>query len=179
MKIKKLLSLAVLMMLAVVSLTSCNSDDDPDAPPAIETLAQYQWSDDLNQVAEVWVTYTDFTGRKMRQQVNAKFWNKYDASYMFPVSNSYHVEIVPRETEYLQESYDLEMLQQYQAVAYWHGNRNELIPFNPATVLFSRKNVPASEMKKVLTLMSNMLKDRSVGAKYMLDASGAVVIVND
>lgn len=177
MKVTKFLSMAAAIVLAMVAFSSCNSDDEPDTPPAVETLVQYQWSDDLLQVAEVWVTYSDFGGRKHREQVrNNNYWNHYEGSQTFPVSNNYQIEIVPREMEYMQESYDLEMLQQYQAVGYWHGNRVELIPFNPPTTLFSRRNIPPTEMKSALNMMSNTLKERSVGAKYMLDASGAVTI---
>lgn len=147
MKLKKLM--LPLAFLAFGSMfVSCDDDDDNvkyDEPTIVSDM-EYDFDDDLLELCNVTVHYTDFTGTETSEQLTVGDWNQRLQSSTFPCTCKYRVEITRKPgVKPTKAKYDLEFTADYEAKAYYDYNRYYVIP-EKETKFYDRDRVPAAEV---------------------------------
>jgi len=113
---KKLIYMTALLLVSIMSLTSCG-DDEPKEKTTVRATYSMSFSQDLLKACNVFITYKAENGRNAKEAVTTGTWTKAITSDKFPAEFGVFYEFSPKSNgELTQEKYDLTCLLQFSMV---------------------------------------------------------------
>ena len=105
---KKYFNLAVLLIVAALTMTSCGSDE-PDEKITATATYNMSFSQDLLDACNVFITYKAENGRNVMEAITSPWWTKSVTSDKFPAEFGVMYKFSTKsDAELVKEKYDLE-----------------------------------------------------------------------
>jgi len=113
---KKLIYMTALLLVSIMSLTSCG-DDEPKEKTTVRATYSMSFSQDLLDACSVFITYKAENGRNAKEAVTSVTWTKAITSDKFPAEFGVFYEFSPKSNGELdKEKYDLSCNLQFSMV---------------------------------------------------------------
>lgn len=184
MKKRFFLGASLAIAAACIGVSAC-SDDDKDRPdyptPTLETEMEVDLDDAYFEFCDVTVSYTDFTGREVVENVVPRTdWKRKLMTSTFPARSDYKLNITlksPLPTP-RQQMYDLEADIDFEADGYMHRTKYTVIPevkYN----LCSLRNVPASQVVDEIRHTISKADALTLSYEFGLNDMNSIILLSE
>ena len=156
---KKFFYMAVLLIVAALTMSSCGSDEPKEKTTATATY-NMTFSQDLLEACNVFITYKAENGRNVMEPISSTWWTKTVTSDKFPAEFGVMYKFSTKsDAELVKEKYDLACdlnfsLKTSKGASYT----------NTVTII----NTPGVNKNKVVSTLKN-LSGKSIGFKVTID----------